>query len=137
MFERMEQLDRRLCTVVGSLCYPGEQRSTHLLFFLCPRLPCFRAGTDASMAVHINNICTRNYVVLGAGRTLAPTELGRSLVHGYHRIDSELVHPAVRSSIEANCALIAAGKARKADVVAHALAVFAGKFAYFVSHIGE
>ena len=33
-------------------------------------------GTDASMATHIQNICDRNYVKLGPGRTLVPTELG-------------------------------------------------------------
>ena len=27
-------------------------------------------GTDASMASHINNICERNYVTVGHGRTL-------------------------------------------------------------------
>ena len=39
-------------------------------------------GTDASIATHINNICVRNYVTLGSGRTLVPTTLGVVLVHG-------------------------------------------------------
>ena len=44
-------------------------------------------GTDASIATHINNICVRNYVTLGSGRTLIPTNLGVVLVHGKGSID--------------------------------------------------
>jgi len=43
-----------------------------------------KIGTDASMATHIQNICNRKYVeISGSGRALVPTELGRSLIHGY------------------------------------------------------
>lgn len=40
-------------------------------------------GTDASIAVHINNICERGYVSLTGGRRLKPTVVGAALVHGY------------------------------------------------------
>ena len=40
-------------------------------------------GTDASIPVHINNICERNYVVVSAGRKLIPNPLGIVLIHGY------------------------------------------------------
>lgn len=43
-------------------------------------------GTDASIPVHINNICMRNYVNVATGRKLVPTSLGIVLVHGYQKV---------------------------------------------------
>ena len=67
--------------------------------------------------------------------TLVPTKLGFVLIHGYYYIDSELVLPTVRSNIEKECTLIAKGKARKEDVVEHALDVFKEKFCFFRDNI--
>ncbi len=58
-------------------------------------------GTDASIPVHINNICERNYVSVQSGRRVVPTELGITLVRGYQLIDPELCRPQVRTLIHA------------------------------------
>jgi DNA topoisomerase-3 len=92
-------------------------------------------GTDASIPTHINNITVRNYVRVTGGRTMTPTDLGIVLVHGYHLIDPDLVLPAIRMNIEKECTLIAKGKAKKEDVVAHALEVAKKKFIFFSAHI--
>ena len=57
---------------------------------LCP-------GTDASIPVHINNICQRNYVVVESGRRLKPTNLGIVLVHGYYKIGEPRPRPHLRA----------------------------------------
>ena len=80
-----------------------------------------KIGTDASIATHINNVVQRRYVKLEAGRTMVPTDLGTMLVRGYFTIDPDLVLPKVRSSIEEQCDLIAAGSADRAAVVEHYL----------------
>uniref|UniRef100_A0A672HPB4 DNA topoisomerase n=1 Tax=Salarias fasciatus TaxID=181472 RepID=A0A672HPB4_SALFA len=82
-------------------------------------------GTDASIPVHINNICQRNYVTVENGRKLKPTNLGIVLVHGYYKIDAELVLPPIRS----------AGKANFQQVLQHTLDIFKRKFHYFVDSI--
>ena len=48
-------------------------------------------GTDASIPVHINNICERNYVGIQPGRKLKPTTLGIVLVHGYQKVKMLLI----------------------------------------------
>lgn len=48
-------------------------------------------GTDASIPVHINNICERNYVTILSGRKLQPTTLGIILVHGYQKVSASVL----------------------------------------------
>lgn len=92
-------------------------------------------GTDASISVHINNICERNYVQVLSGRKLQPTPLGIVLVHGYQKIDPQLVLPTMRSAVEQQLNLIAVGKAEFDSVLQHAIEIFTRKFVYFVRTI--
>ncbi|KAG5531444.1 hypothetical protein RHGRI_026156 [Rhododendron griersonianum] len=89
-------------------------------------------GTDASIAVHINNICERNYVQVQAGRKLVPTALGISLIRGYQCIDPDLCLPDIRSFIEQQITLVAKGQADHCLVVQHVIQQFKRKFSYFV-----
>jgi len=93
-------------------------------------------GTDASMPTHIENICERNYVRVEANsRTLVPTQLGIMLVHGYLKIDAELVRPAIRRDIEQRMSLISKGQTDYQVEMRNALQMYKAKFAYFRQNI--
>lgn len=92
-------------------------------------------GTDASISVHINNICERNFVQVQAGRKLVPTALGISLIRGYQLIDPDLCLPDIRSFIEQQITHVAKGQADHSRVVRHVLQQFQRKFLYFVKQI--
>ena len=92
-------------------------------------------GTDASIPTHINNIQVRKYVDIAKGRRVVPTQLGITLVQGYHAIDEELVLPKVRSHVEQQLDLVAKGEAPYEGVVNHILAQMFDKFNYFTANI--
>jgi DNA topoisomerase-3 len=94
-------------------------------------------GTDASIPTHIENI-QRSYVKLHERtRTLEPNKLGIALVHGYHRIDPELVLPKVRANIEDLVSKIALGQATYESVLQGSLQTFLEKYDHFVSSISK
>ena len=92
-------------------------------------------GTDASIPSHIENVCKRNYVQVDSGRRLRPTVLGLALARGFGVVDAALVQPAVRAQIEKLCDVVARGDAPRGRVVAHAIQMFAAKFAYFTNNL--
>ena len=64
-------------------------------------------GTDASIPVHINNICERNYVNVTSGRRLKPTPLGIVLVHGYQKVRiGDGIRKPLRPELRLNTTLI-------------------------------
>eukprot|EP00940_MAST-03C_sp_MAST-3C-sp2_P002319 g2319.t1 len=131
--ERGQRLALRAHIVEGAT-KPPSHIAEHELVSLMER---HAVGTDASMATHISNIQSRKFVTVGPGRTLVPTEMGLTLVHGFLRIDPELVLPRVRAAIENECSRIARGEAKADEVLEYALEIFARKYDHFVDNIGR
>jgi DNA topoisomerase III len=95
-------------------------------------------GTDASIPVHIQTICERNYVqVKMPGRHMVPTNLGIILIHGYQRIDPDLCLPTLRSEVEKQLNLIACGKVDMSSVLDYAVDIFSRKYEYFTKMVGR
>lgn len=93
-------------------------------------------GTDASIPQHINNICQRQYVkVQPNDRRLIPTQLGIVLVHGYQRIDSELVLPNSRANVEKILNQISKGERDYRSVLKEIIAMYKAKFKFFIDNI--
>lgn len=113
---------------------PGYLTESELLSLM----ESYGIGTDASMSVHINNICERNYVKVEANsRRLVPTQLGIQLVHGYYAVDKDLVLPKIRSDIEKSVGQIAKGEANKESVISQSIDLYKRKFDYFRTNIAN
>ena len=87
-----------------------------------------KIGTDASMPVHIENICERGYVKVDSARRLIPTKLGKALIDSLSNIDNEIVQPTIRSEIEGLVLQIAKGTKRYDEVLKYAIDLYKKKF---------
>ena len=134
----------------GETCPPDHLTESELITLMEKN----GIGTDASIPVHINNICEHNFCrISGHNRMLVPTLLGISLIHGISRIDSQLsgkrkralllcnmidiLGPVVRSQVEKYLDSIAKGEASFEAVVKHTLNIFVDKFMFFREHISR
>jgi len=87
-----------------------------------------KIGTDASMPVHIENICNRGYVEVDESRKLIPTNLGKALIEALSIVDPELVKPTVRAEIESHVDSIAKGKKLFSEILRYSLDLYKNKF---------
>lgn len=87
-----------------------------------------KIGTDASMPVHIENICNRGYVEVDEGRKLIPTPLGKSLIESLSIVDPELVLPTCRAEIEEMVHSVAIGKKSFSEILKYSLNLYKQKF---------
>ena len=85
-------------------------------------------GTDASMSVHIENICQRGYVKVDEGRHLIPSKLGNALIDALGTVDPSIVHPENRAKIEDFVNQVAHGKKKYKDVLQFALDLYKERF---------
>jgi len=87
-----------------------------------------KIGTDASMAVHIKNICDRVYVKVDASRKLIPTKLGVGLIESLSTVDPEIVQPSTRADIEGYVDMISRGQKRYDEVLEYVLGLYKKKW---------
>lgn len=87
-----------------------------------------KIGTDASMPVHIENICNREYVTVDENRRLIPTGLGKSLIESLSIVDIDLVQPTCRADIENMVDSIAKGKKTFHEILKYSLNLYKEKF---------
>lgn len=131
-FERDEKLNIKDARLTDHMTSPPGYLTESELISMMEK---HGIGTDASIPVHINNISQRNYVTVATGRRLVPTNLGIVLVHGYQKIDKQLVEPTMRSTIEDQLNLIAKGEANYDRVLRQTIEAFRQKYLYFVKSI--
>ena len=92
-------------------------------------------GTDATIATHIQTIQDRNYVNREPTGLFVPTQLGLALTNAYTSLElNDLLLPYIRSNMEADLALIAAGRKSKTEVIQAAVAQYKEIFLYVQSH---
>ena len=87
-----------------------------------------KIGTDASMPVHIENICQRGYVKVDENRRLIPTKLGKALIEALGEVDPEIIHPDNRAKIEGFVDEVAHGKKSYQEVLKYALELYKEKY---------
>lgn len=85
-------------------------------------------GTDASMHIHINNICRRKYVRVDDNRHLIPTKLGKALIEALMSVVPDLVKPENRAKIEEMVNEIAKGQKKYEETMENALQFYKQKF---------
>ncbi|GIQ81269.1 DNA topoisomerase, type IA [Kipferlia bialata] len=111
---------------------PGHLSESDLL----TKMETHAIGTDSSMATHVGNIISRNFVRLDPqSRRLRPTPLGVILIHGYQAIDRDLVAPTLRSTIEAQINRVATGELTRSQLVSETLSHFHQRFRRFVGSV--
>ena len=86
-----------------------------------------KIGTDASMAVHIENIVTRGYVTVDENRKLKSTNLGKALINSLRNVDKDLVIPNLRAQIENFVEEIAKGKSSYHKIMDYSLNLYKNK----------
>ena len=94
-------------------------------------------GTDASMSVHIENICQRGYVKVDEGRHLIPSKLGNALIDALGTVDPSIIHPENRAKIEDFVNQVAHGKKKYKEVLNFALELYKERFNIIRVHYNQ